>query len=335
MIIRIAKRVLNNSCWHSFLDAIIAVIANSQGLHSFDISQYQEMKASSWVKEHSGGSTTIELIQGSTKLANRATQSNAVTLEVDDCSPQAGETIDDQRICVHPLGALQILTQPFQLIVEDETADGGFVLWMARLLGYDAIRNAYGAGHLMFRHAGGKGQFLKSARALTYGVWQHHKPIRALKLRTAALLDSDARFPGDDPNTQIAEEVSAHVAFVHILQRRSIENYAPEKYFRRRLGNGLKPAADAYFRLSEAQQSHFPVKKGFLDKDRQPLTLEQFALAPIESLKKFSCLKQLLAVTGYCCLRGSARASRLFLATRPTDVIPKKQFFCLIPRVGS
>jgi hypothetical protein len=213
------------------------------------------------------------------KAANRDIPSDAITVQVDDSAPISGETVG-HSIRVHPLGALVILALPLQVIVEDESSDGGFILWMARLLGLDTILSSYTTGMLTFRHAGGKGQLTKSARALTFGVWPRDgRPIRSLKLRAVVMLDSDARYAVHAPNRQIETEVAEHVAFVHVLERRTIENYVPKKYFRRRLAvDGLGGAADAYFRMSDTQQSYFPMRTGFLDgaTPPRPQTLAAF-----------------------------------------------------------
>ncbi len=162
--------------------------------------------------------------------------------------------------------------QPLHLIVEDENSDGAFVLWMARLLARDTLRRSYNAGRLLFRHAGGKGQMAKSAATLTFGVWpRDNKPILSLRLRAIALLDSDARFPGDQPNAGIVQALQSHVALVHMLNGRYIENYVPQKYVQRRLEeDGLASATDAYFRMTEDQRKHFPIRKGFLDNSTTP-----------------------------------------------------------------
>jgi hypothetical protein len=196
--------------------------------------------------------------------------SDAVTLRIDDLASQSGETTANRMIRIHPFGALTILMQPLHLIVEDESTDGAFVLWMARLLGRDTIRQAYRAGRLLFRHAGGKGQLGKSAAALTFGVWpRSNQPILSLQLRAIALLDSDAHYPGHEPNAPYLLEVQPHVLFVHMLKQRYIESYVPWRYFRRRLEHdGLAASADAYFRMTESQRSFFPIRSGF--KDRAP-----------------------------------------------------------------
>lgn len=276
MIIRIAPKVLADRHWHPLLDVIVDILEQPHSRHSFDVSQYGEILASTWLANAKGArGSTPALIKGNAKAASRDGASDGVTLLIDDRASPSGETASEDKIRVHPLGALTILCQPLYLIVEDESSDGAFVLWMARLLGRDAIRNSYSAGRLHFRHAGGKGQLVKSAKALTFGVWpRDQKPILSLKLRAVAMFDSDACFPGHRPNQSIVDAISNHVAFVHMLERRSIENYLPEKYFRLGLANHpQRRSADAYFRMSEMQQVYFPIKRGFLDNSNPPQPL--------------------------------------------------------------
>ena len=262
MNIKITANVLAERRWHPLLDVIASILQQPEIRHSFDTSQYVAITKSPWLEGATGERAgTAEFIRSSIKAASRDGLSDGVTLLIDDLAPQAGENLTGNVIRVHPFGALTILTQPLHLIVEDETSDGAFVLWMARLLGRDRIIRSYRAGRLIFRHAGGKNQLAKSARALTFGVWPKKSPIFSLQLRAAAMLDSDARFPGHEPNKQIATEVEEFVAFVHVLGCRTIENYIPLKYAQRRLGP--IPSLAAYFRMSEVQRRHFPLKKGF------------------------------------------------------------------------
>jgi hypothetical protein len=199
------------------------------------------------------------------RASTSAGLSNAVTLLIDDAAPDAAEVLWPNVMRVSPLRALTVLAQPLYLIVEDESSDGAFILWMSRLFGRDVILRAYNAGRLVFRHAGGKTQLVKSARALTFGVWpRNNKPILSMRLRAIALLDSDSRFPGDSPNVSIRDAVAQYVASAHILSNRAIENYVPYHYFSRRLkASHSESAIQAYFRMSPSQRSHFPLKKGF------------------------------------------------------------------------
>jgi hypothetical protein len=271
--IKVHPRVLVDESWLPLLDVIVTILGQPNSRHAFDVSQYTTLKESPWLSHATGlRASTAEFIRSSAKATSRDGASDAVTLLIDDLAPPNGETLPGGVIRAHPLGALTILMQPLHLIVEDESSDGAFVLWMARLLGRDTLRRSYDAGRLLFRHAGGKGQMAKSAVALTFGVWpRDNRPILSLQLRAIALLDSDSRFPGDQPNAGFVQDVQPHVAAVHMLRGRYIENYVPQKYVRRRLDeDGLGAASDAYFRMTEEQRNYFPIKKGFLDSATPP-----------------------------------------------------------------
>lgn len=273
MNLRVTARVLNNQTWHALLDVVVSLLELPDCCHSFDMSQRDLIAASSWLSTRtSTRAATMDLLTRKAKSLGQGIPSAAIVLTIDDAARPGGEVVSPTELRVHPLGALTFLCQPFHLLVEDEGSDGAFVLWMARLLGRDAVVSQYRAGRLLFRHAGGKGQLVGSAQSLTFGVWPRvGQPIFALKLRAGVLLDSDARFPGERPNEQIAVDLEPHVAFVHTLEGRAIENYAPRKYLRRRLGDdGLAPAADAFFRMTTSQQNHFPMKRGFFDSAQPP-----------------------------------------------------------------
>ncbi|MCX4164561.1 MULTISPECIES: hypothetical protein [Paraburkholderia] len=279
MNIRISSSVLNNPRWHSVLDVLFELTMQNDSPHSFDVGNYPRLVASSWLR--GGGNerlTTLEVLRAAMKHASRNAVAAPVVLEVDDLAPVSGRTEGDNTIVAHPLGALAILMQPLHVIVEDETSDGGFFLWMARLLGIDAIIRAYRSGRLLFRHAGGKGQFKKCAMALSYGIWPRpNNPILALRLRAIAILDSDARFPGDEPNAAIRDGVSDHVAHVHVLEGRYIENYVPDPFVRRRLSDvGRHMAIEPFLRMTTNQRAFFPIKRGFKKADSAVQTRAAF-----------------------------------------------------------
>jgi hypothetical protein len=272
--IQVVTRVLEDPRWHPLLDVIVSILQQPDNRHAFDISQYGTIERSAWLSGGDGTrASTAEFIRSVSRTVSRDTASDAVTLRIDDLAPQSGEIIAKRAIRIHPYGALTVLMQPLHLIVEDESSDGAFVLWMARLLGRDTIRRSYRAGRLLFRHAGGKGQLAKSAKALTFGVWpRDNQPILSLQLRAIALIDSDARYPGDEPNAQIVLDLEPHVAFAHMLKGRCIENYIPLTYARRCLEeDGRAASVDAYFRMTEDQRSFFPIRKGFVNDATPPL----------------------------------------------------------------
>jgi hypothetical protein len=266
--IQVTTKVLNDPRWYPFLDVVVSILQQPESRHAFDISQYPLVERSAWLSRATGiRASTAEFIRSSVRATSRDVVSNAITLIIDDSAQEQGEITVGQSIRIHPFGALILLVQPLHLIVEDEMSDGAFVLWMARLLGRDSIIRGYRSGRLMFRHAGGKGQFEKSASALTFGVWpRSNQPILSRRLRAIALLDSDAHFPGHEPNAQYVKEIAPHVAFVHMLQARYIESYVPREYARRRLEkDGEANSVNAYFRMTEAQRCHFPIRGGFRD----------------------------------------------------------------------
>lgn len=271
MKVRIAPEVLSESRWHSVLDAIVEIVIQSDSHASFDLRQYQILVSSPWLKGASGPRANIaEIIRAAARTMGRSVSVGAVTLEVDTAAPQWGELVGDGVMRFPPLKALVVLAMPLQVIVEDETSDGGFVLWMARVLGRDTLRAAYNAGRISFRHAGGKTQMVKAAKALSYGVWQREdRPISLLKYRAVALLDSDARHEADNPNEAIRQELEANVAFAHVLKGRTIENYVPLRFAVKRLQN-LGEQVEAYFRLTEEQRKFFPLKRGFKDTNTPP-----------------------------------------------------------------
>jgi hypothetical protein len=52
-----------------------------------------------------------------------------------------------------------------------------------------------------------------------------------------------------------------------------VENYVPKVYFYRRLEDpGYRPRIEAFFRLTEDQRTHFPLRKGFRDTAMPPRT---------------------------------------------------------------
>ena len=281
MLIRIADRVLQDAQWHPLLDVIASLVERNGNPHSFDPLDYSKLLASNWLAGAKGTRTLIAAtLAASAKSIALQGISDAVTVEVDTNSSEAGETVGGV-VHIHPFGALFLLTQPLQVIVEDETTDGGFILWVARALGIDIIAKAYRLGALSFRHAGGKGQMVKSASAISFGVWPRDmRPIRSMRLRAAAVLDSDAKHPTDAPNVTIRDAVAQHVSFVHVLARRTIENYVPGQYLRARMGSGARDRVEAYLRLTDPQRRHFPIKRGFRSETDVPVTQGELAVQP-------------------------------------------------------
>lgn len=278
MLIRANEEVLGDTRWHPLLDVIASLLERDGNTHFFDPLELGNLLESPWLRGASGDRSLIaETIKASAKTISRKAFSDAVVLEIDGRADEAGET-SKNTIRIHPFGALFILSQPLQIIVEDETSDGGFVLWVARALGIDAFRVAYNSGALTFRHAGGKGQLSKSAVSLSWGVWPRStKPIRSMRLRAVAILDSDAKHQHHTPNREIRDAVEPHVAFIHVLAKRTIENYVPARFLRERIGAGGRARIDAFLRLTHLQRSFFPLKVGYRGQAGVGMSLQEFA----------------------------------------------------------
>ena len=272
MNILVAETVLANPRWYPVLDVIVDILQQPESHLSFEMSQYSILLKSPWLRDAQGVRASIsQILRTSVRTSGRNIANYAITLVIDESAPIAGLVAGPNEIRVRPLKAIAILTQPLHIIVEDENSDGGFILWMARLLGLDVIRRAYNAGRLTFRHAGGKRQMSKIASSLSFGVWARGDTImNPMQLRALAILDSDSKFPGDNVNQPIFEDLAPFVAFAHVLAGRTIENYLPKKYFLDRLPQEAA-ATEAYFGLTENQRKHFPLKEGYKDKSSPPM----------------------------------------------------------------
>jgi hypothetical protein len=262
--------VLLERRWYPIVDVIMLLVEDSR--HALAPETSDSILASEWLKERSIDTRELVRLSITGRSYDDLVDKTSVTL---DAHCRRGGRVDfsafDTR--VHPLDAILFLSTPFQVIVENEWYDGGFLLWMAKAVGFDRLVTAYRQGRFVFRHAGGKDVLSRSAAVLSGGVWPRRDAAyeRALRLWACVLIDNDARYPGDDPNQAIIAEVTPYVTFVHQLRRRSIESYLPAEKLRR-----FNPAPEfarkvnALFRLDENQHTHYDMKRGFRDDDGPP-----------------------------------------------------------------
>lgn len=270
MLIKITRRISDNEFWYPVLDVIIQLVERPDSRHAIDPTGIAGLTASGWVRTRPA---LAETLRASAKSRFHSQASDAVSIILDNVADGEGDVDrDDKTISVSPFDALVLLTSPLYVLVENETSDGAFLLWMARLLDLPIFREGYDSSRVTFRQVGGKGEMIKSAKALSKGVWEKSKSSRLpLSLRAVAILDSDARYPGHQPNAPFADGTAPFVAFVHTLNRRTIENYLAPRFFKRRLaGENKDQNIDAYFRLSLDQRRHYSVKEGFRGSDKAP-----------------------------------------------------------------
>lgn len=155
--------------------------------------------------------------------------------------------------------------QPTRLIVENGTNDGDFVQVVARIL-RPRLKSRFdvSSSPLEILNGGGIGEVPKEiARWLPRHKANH---VDGFPLRLIILVDSDSKAPG---------EVSEQARFVdkfcrrtgvgfHILEKRSIENYIPDRVFEEYAWEvpEMRERADEIVRLSPAARDHYPIKDG-------------------------------------------------------------------------
>ena len=257
--------------WYPIIDVIMLFVEDSR--HALAPETSDSILTSEWLKERPLDTRELVRLSITGRSYDDLVDKTSVTLDA-DCRRGGRVDISSFNTYVHPLDAILFLSTPFQVIVENEWFDGGFVLWMAKALGFDRLVTAYRQGRFVFRHAGGKDMLTRSAAVLSGGVWPRRDAAyeRALRLWACVLIDNDARYPGDDPNQAIVTEVTPYVTFVHQLRRRSIESYIPAEKLRRfNSAPEFARKVNALFRLEENQRIHYDMKRGFRhDRDDPP-----------------------------------------------------------------
>lgn len=278
MRVEVSSATADDDRWFPVLDLILLLV--EQRRHAIDALATTTLLRSRWAKAR--GTRVREVLLGQAKAAANDADANRSVLRIDESCALRGEWDGANATTLRPLQALQMLLVPFQLVVENEENDGAFLLWMARAVGYTKLVDAYHAGRLQFRHAGGKGLISASLRVFLQGVWgsPDGKRSRDLGMWLGVMLDNDATHPADDPNRQLLDDLVGRVLFTHQLARRSIESYVPSSHLKRYLGSSSgNMRVDALFRLAPEQRCHFNVKKGFSFRDNPAPSKAEFSAA--------------------------------------------------------
>lgn len=166
-----------------------------------------------------------------------------------------------------PIGdALDMLLQPYRVILENNINDRAFVLALCGHEARRAIEQAEQRAWLVFEMGGGSA-IVPRVQQVRRSPW--------LRLVTSALVDSDAMRPaasGEGPDaveghqTRSVRKAADGQVHLHVLARRAIENYLPLATLDRwASGNSSKTrVTKALRRLSETQRHHFSMKRGFV-----------------------------------------------------------------------
>jgi len=166
--------------------------------------------------------------------------------------------------------ALDLLLQPYRIVLENNVNDRAFFLAMCRNHEAHHFREFERRGWLHFEMGGGTtiGQRVEQIRR-----------SEALRRMASVLVDSDAMRPPDKSRNETIAHVEGTVASmvrksagdsvvgVHwkVLKRRAIENYLPLKALRRwQRGNDERhQIVECFETLTRDQQNHYNMKKGF------------------------------------------------------------------------
>ena len=263
MRIRFEAPILSDPKWYPILDVILMLVED--GRHSISPDSAQEVLNSEWLKQRPGDARDLIRLASVSRSYDDSADLSSVTL---DGGVRRGGLVDrpNNASRVHPLDAILFLSTPFQVIVESELYDGGFLLWMAKAVGFGRFVDAYRKSKFIFRHAGGKDSIKHSAEILSGGVWPRRDKSyeRATQLWACVVLDSDARYRGDDRNANLRSAVEPHVSFVHQLRKRSIESYLPQAALQRFSSDIVhRRKVAALGRMTDEQRMHYNMKRGF------------------------------------------------------------------------
>ncbi|UWQ35781.1 hypothetical protein K3552_09495 [Leisingera aquaemixtae] len=276
MRIKIEQQALNKESLFPVFDVVLRFIES--GRHSFDVDSISDIEGSGWGDYV--GDATIDLIKRSSLSTSYVSTEQNPLVVIDEAAPSGGVVDFDRRLTrVEPLDAIHFLTLPFAVIVENEIYDGSFLLWMAKAINNQSFVSAYRKQRFQFRHAGGKGGLSGSSKVFSDGVWPRSDGAysRALRLWNGVMLDSDAAFPGHNPNDGIVNACQETAAWVHELQARSIENYLPKEALLNFLPKGDdRTRVYKYFELSEQQRRHYDLKRGFKKRNKTDIPKATF-----------------------------------------------------------
>ena len=290
MRLLIESNTLATERWFPVFDILLLHLEERR--HTFAVEDVKSLLHSSWMQKKSRNDRDLITRSITARSHDRLADKNVV--RIDSAVTSGGRVDDEYTTSLHPQDCLTFLAQPFSVIVENEWFDGSFLLWMAKALGREGLITAYRANRLVFRHAGGKGSLERSASVLSTGVWPAPKGrhTRAMKLWSCAVLDNDAKFPGDGPNTEIVRDLAPWVAFVHEFARRSIESYLPYTVLTRYDRSApFKERVDAIFRLSDEQRRHYPMKVGFRLRDENNPTKATYLASAEVSFREQACFE--------------------------------------------
>lgn len=169
---------------------------------------------------------------------------------------------------------------PLVILVEDREADGVLLDILVAELGWPELLQLWEASKrttpraVEIDTAGGKDAIPQRVQRLVQNAHEEERPPRVF-----VICDCDKRWPGDEepsrvrPLLAVQSACASHDVPFHIWQKRSAENYIPDRVFQEAkddLRNRRKSEHfNALLRRSKSQRDHFPVKDGLNPSERQ------------------------------------------------------------------
>jgi hypothetical protein len=158
------------------------------------------------------------------------------------------------------------------VIVENVSSDGAWLALIAGQLRPRLKRELSGQSpFVILQQGGGIGELPKMVERIA-SMYGKKRP-KGAPLKVVVIADGDSAAPGEESPAarQVVEAAKANAADVHILAKRSIENYVPDRAL---LGyadaRGIRQTAQLIVGLTSIERDHYPMKRGLEERDLQP-----------------------------------------------------------------
>lgn len=252
MKVKIVTATFNSATHFESLDRILDHFLS--GRHLWAIDDVDAIKQSMWLSTNDRVTRrNLEVLEKCFVAAATAgaTLMHGIALDIDVKSVAPLQLTPDE--------ALEYLSQPAVVIVENEQSDGAFLAATTGAFERTDVWFAFENRWIELDHAGGYGEVEK--RIERY-VERTKGPYRVM-----VLADSDRMHVGHQSQTEthIRDVCTRHGVPFAILTKRTIENYLPVGALQR---STRRDCYQAFLRLSTEQRDHYNMKKGFARDDR-------------------------------------------------------------------
>ena len=171
--------------------------------------------------------------------------------------------------------AIRYFIQPLSLILENSKNDAYFINTIFKhYTDNQRIQNYLNNNWIQFENAGGCDNIINFIEGKKQSFNSLPKTDKSKYLRCFILIDSDKLYPLEqlkESKLKTVRQLESDSIPMHILEKRSIENYVPIEAISS-LGDNYSTWIDLYKVLSNQQKDYFSIEKGLcgLDKNQQP-----------------------------------------------------------------